>query len=68
MGNQDPLKNVCVETFLSKLNYNENGFRFVNPSMLRTLKGEPLSPTEMQKRIFEQCEDARNALLKVLSF
>ncbi|XP_059095302.1 dynein axonemal heavy chain 3-like [Tigriopus californicus] len=38
--------------------------RFVHPDLLRTSRGEPLSPTDLQKRVFEQCQDARNVLLK----
>ncbi len=39
--------------------------RFVDPSQLTGYKGEPLSPSEMQRRVFEQCQDARNILKKV---
>ncbi len=40
--------------------------RFVDPERLVGHRGEPLSPTVMQRRVFEQCDDARNILKKVI--
>ncbi len=52
---------MAFNTFI----FRYSNLRFVNPSQLTAYKGEPLSPTEMQKRVFEQCDDARNILRKV---
>ena len=39
--------------------------RFVQLDQLTNQRGDPLSPLEMKARIFDQCETARNTLLKV---
>eukprot|EP00095_Tigriopus_kingsejongensis_P002576 maker-scaffold274_size229011-snap-gene-1.23 protein:Tk02576 transcript:maker-scaffold274_size229011-snap-gene-1.23-mRNA-1 annotation:"hypothetical protein LOTGIDRAFT_210054" len=41
-----------------------HSLRFVNTNLLRNSRGEPLSPMDLQRKVFEQCQDARNVLQK----
>ena len=41
-----------------------NSLRFVVPHRLRGVDGGPVSPEELEDRVFAQCEEARTVLLK----
>ena len=41
-----------------------NNLRFVVPHRLRGVDGGPVSPEELEDRVFAQCEEARTVLLK----
>ena len=41
-----------------------NNLRFVVPNRLRGVDGGPVSPQDLEDRVFTQCEEARTVLLK----
>ncbi|XP_023329300.1 dynein heavy chain 3, axonemal [Eurytemora carolleeae] len=57
-----------LNTVLEKINNlwwrRYNNLRFVSPARLRTVDGGPVSPRDFENRVFSQCEEARNLLIK----
>ena len=59
------ITNPVILKLVSVWNNRFSELRFVQMDQLTNQRGDPLSPLDLKQRILDQCETARNVLMKV---